>query len=53
MGRGRRQLKKRVRRHGWFAAALVALLAIIMIGYVLAPRSESNTSWHFPQVQPG
>ena len=53
MSQGRRKLKKSVRKHGWFAAAILALLVILIIGYSLAPRSESNRSWHIPQVQPG
>jgi hypothetical protein len=51
--RTRRSLKKKARKHGLFAAALVVLVVAIIIGLALSPRTESGGPWHFPQVQPG
>ena len=49
--RTKRALKKRVRKHGLFAAALAVLILAIVVGLRLAPRTEGEAGpWHFPQV---
>ena len=49
--RTRQTLKKRARKHGWFAIVLAVLLLVVILGLTFAPHTEGfGGPWSFPQV---
>jgi hypothetical protein len=48
----RRFYRKKLKKHRWFAAALLVLLLGFIGALILSPRTEKGEAWHIPQVHP-